>query len=86
MWLRTFGARTRLAVLGAVALCGPCAAQQCGARAVGADGQPLKGAARTAFLKKCIVQDCLAMAVDKDGKPLAGAARAAFLRKCDNGA
>jgi hypothetical protein len=51
----------------------------CATRAIGKDGKPLAGAARTAFMKQC----CEATALDKDGKPLEGAARASYLEKCE---
>jgi len=55
----------------------------CAAKAVGSDGKPLAGAAKTAFLKKCKVDACEPKAVDKTGKPLSGAAKASFLKKCE---
>ena len=51
----------------------------CAARALGEDGKPLAGAARTGFMKRC----CEASALDKDGKPLEGAAKASYLEKCE---
>jgi hypothetical protein len=62
----------------------------CESKAVGKDGKPLAGAARTSFLKKCHADEspiavddgCNAKAVGKDGKPLAGAAKTSFLKKC----
>jgi hypothetical protein len=53
----------------------------CTAKAVGKDGKPLAGAAKTSSMKKC----CEAGAVGKDGKKLAGAAKASFLKKCQAG-
>jgi hypothetical protein len=61
----------------------------CESKAVGSDGRPLAGAARSAYMRKCM-QDatpaehagCAAKAVSKEGKPLHGAARSAFMKKC----
>ncbi len=58
----------------------------CETQAVGKDGKPLAGAAKTAFLKKCRKDACEPKAVGSDGKPLAGAAKASFMKKCQNGA
>ena len=72
-----------------LALCAGAALAQdatCTAKAVGSDGKPLAGAAKTAFLKKCKAEACEPKAVDKSGKPLAGAAKASFLKKCESGA
>jgi hypothetical protein len=55
----------------------------CATKAVGSDGKPLSGAAKTSFLKKCKTDACAAKAVDKNGKALAGAAKASFLKKCE---
>jgi hypothetical protein len=54
----------------------------CEAKAVGSDGKPLAGAAKTSFLHKCKADACESKAVSADGKPLAGAAKASFLKKC----
>ena len=62
------------------------AQETCGSKAVGKDGKPLAGAAKTAFLKKCKADACEPKAVGKDGKPLAGAARNSFMKKCEEGA
>jgi hypothetical protein len=68
---------------------------ECEAKAVGSNGKPLAGAAKSAFMKKCMGEamptehaECAAKAVGKDGKPLHGAARSAFMKKCvaDSGA
>lgn len=65
------------------------AGTDCEAKAVGKDGKPLAGAAKTAFIKKCeggakpADSGCEAKAVGKDGKPLAGAAKSAFMKKCE---
>lgn len=64
-------------------------AADCEAKAVGKNGKPLAGAAKTTFLKKCEADakggdsGCAAKAVGKNGKPLAGAAKTAFLKKCE---
>ena len=67
----------------------PMAGTDCEAKAVGKDGKPLAGAAKTSFLKKCksdamaaAKAECETKAVGKDGKPLAGAAKASFVKKC----
>jgi hypothetical protein len=69
------------------------AADSCEAKAVGKNGKPLAGAAKTAFLKKCngdaapaASSSCEGKAVGKNGKPLAGAAKKAFLKKCESDA
>lgn len=66
------------------------AASSCEAQAVGKNGKPLTGAAKTSFIKKCEAGGkgngsaaCEAKAVGKDGKPLAGAAKASFMKKCE---
>jgi hypothetical protein len=58
----------------------------CDAKAVGKDGKPLAGAAKTSFMKKCMADACAAKAVGSDGKPLAGAAKSSFMKKCEKGA
>jgi hypothetical protein len=60
---------------------GSAMAASCTAMAVGKDGKPLAGAAKTASIKKC----CEGQAVGKDGKPLAGAAKTSFMKKCQAG-
>ncbi len=55
----------------------------CETQAVGKDGKPLAGAAKTSFIKKCKADACGPKAVDKNGKPLAGAAKASFMKKCE---
>ena len=64
----------------------------CEAKAVGKNGKPLSGAAKTSFMKKCeadakgaAAPSCESQAVSKDGKPLAGAAKASFIKKCEAG-
>jgi hypothetical protein len=67
-------------------------AQSCEEKAVGKNGKPLAGAAKTAFVKKCegdkaapspAAAACAEKAVSKAGKPLAGAAKNAFMKKCE---
>ncbi|MDE5446918.1 hypothetical protein GWG65_37425 [Bradyrhizobium sp. CSA207] len=58
----------------------------CESKAVGKDGKPLAGAAKTSFLKKCKADACAPKAVSADGKPLAGAAKNSFMKKCEMGA
>jgi hypothetical protein len=62
----------------------------CEAKAVGKNGKPLTGAAKSAFMKKCekdaapaAASSCEAKAVSKNGKPLTGAAKAASIKKCE---
>jgi len=69
----------------------------CEAKAIGKNGKPLVGAAKTTFMKKCMADagaatatpaaaagtaDCEAKAIGKNGKPLAGAAKTTFMKKC----
>jgi hypothetical protein len=61
----------------------------CEAQAVGKNGKPLTGAAKTSFMKKCeggstptAAASCESKAVDKNGKPLGGAAKTSFMKKC----
>jgi hypothetical protein len=62
---------------------GPALAQEsCEAKAVGKDGKPLAGAAKTSFLAKCKREACAPKAVGSDGKPLKGAAKNSFMAKC----
>ena len=56
-------------------------AQSCATKAVGSDGKPLAGAAKTSFMKKC----CTDSAVSADGKPLSGAAKTSYVAKCVKG-
>jgi len=58
----------------------------CDSKAMGKDGKPLAGAAKTSFMKKCMADACAAKAVGSDGKPLAGAAKTSFMKKCEKGA
>jgi hypothetical protein len=73
-------------IVAAVITCfavGSAFAQSCETRAVGKDGKPLAGAAKTSFMKKCKEDTCAVKAVGKDGKPLAGAAKTSFMQKCE---
>lgn len=58
----------------------------CEAKAVGKDGKPLAGAAKTSFMKKCQTDACEVKAVGSDGKKLSGAAKNSFMKKCTSGA
>ena len=58
----------------------------CETQAVGKDGKPLTGAAKTSAVTKCKKDACEPKAVGSDGKPLAGAAKASFMKKCENDA
>jgi hypothetical protein len=62
------------------------AQDSCESKAVGKDGKPLAGAAKTSFMKKCMTDACATKAVGSDGKPLSGAAKASFMKKCESGA
>jgi hypothetical protein len=62
------------------------AQETCESKAMGKDGKPLAGAAKTSFMKKCATDACAIKAVSKDGKPLAGAAKTSFVKKCAAGA
>jgi hypothetical protein len=57
----------------------------CESKAMGKDGKPLAGAAKTSFMKKCMHDSCEAKAVSADGKKLSGAAKAASMKKCEAG-
>ena len=57
----------------------------CDAKAMGKDGKPLAGAAKTSFMKKCTHDACEAKAVSADGKKLSGAAKTASMKKCEGG-
>jgi hypothetical protein len=59
----------------------PALAQSCSTKAMGKDGKPLVGAAKTSFMKKC----CADSAMSKDGKALAGAAKTSYIAKCEKG-
>jgi hypothetical protein len=71
-----------LAFAGGAAL----AQETCESKAVGKDGKPLAGAAKTSFVKKCMADTCATKAVSQDGKPLSGAAKTSFMKKCEKGA
>jgi len=62
------------------------AQDSCESKAMGKDGKPLAGAAKTSFMKKCMADSCATKAIGSDGKPLAGAAKTSFLKKCEKGA
>src|SRR5579872_1671374 len=59
------------------------AQESCESKAMGKDGKPLAGAAKTSFMKKCMTDNCATKAVSADGKPLAGAAKNSFMKKCE---
>ena len=69
-----------VALLSAFAIA-PAYAQSCASKAMGKDGKPLAGAAKTSFMKKF----CADSARSKDGKPLAGAAKTSYVSKCVKG-
>jgi hypothetical protein len=72
-----------LAILISVFALGSAVAQEtCESKAIGKDGKPLAGAAKTTFIKKCKTDTCEAKAVGSDGKKLAGAAKTSFMKKC----
>ena len=58
----------------------------CETQAVGKDGKPLAGAAKTSALNKCKKDACEPKAVGSNGKPLAGAAKSSFMKKCQKDA
>jgi hypothetical protein len=79
--------RIVLAAIVATFAIGSAVAQEtCESKAVGKDGKPLAGAAKTSFMKKCMADTCAIKAVGSDGKPLAGAAKTSFMKKCEKGA
>jgi hypothetical protein len=61
------------------------AQESCETKAMGKDGKPLAGAAKTSFMKKCMADSCAAKAVSAEGKPLSGAAKTSFMKKCEKG-
>ncbi|SHK78757.1 hypothetical protein SAMN05444159_4185 [Bradyrhizobium lablabi] len=75
-----------VAILTAFAIGSAAAQETCESKAVGKDGKPLAGAAKTSFMKKCMTDTCATKAVGSDGKPLAGAAKTSFMTKCEKGA
>jgi hypothetical protein len=74
------------AIVSAFAIGSAVAQESCDSKAVGKDGKPLAGAAKTSFMKKCVADSCATKAVGSDGKPLAGAAKTSFMKKCAKGA
>ena len=74
-----------VAVLATFAIGSAVAQESCESKAVGKDGKPLAGAAKTSFMKKCMADTCAAKAVSSDGKPLSGAAKTSFMKKCEAG-
>jgi hypothetical protein len=58
----------------------------CESKAIGKDGKPLAGAAKTSSIQKCKREACEPKAVGSDGKKLAGAAKKSFMTKCEAGA
>jgi hypothetical protein len=61
------------------------AQESCESKAMGKDGKPLAGAAKTSFMKKCMADSCATKAMSSDGKPLSGAAKNSFMKKCEAG-
>jgi len=79
--------RLFVAVLLSVFAVGSAMAQEtCESKAVGKNGKPLAGAAKTSFMHKCQQDACAAKAVSSDGKKLSGAAKTSFMKKCEAGA
>ena len=74
-----------VAILATFAAGSAFAQDTCDSKAMGKDGKPLAGAAKTAFMKKCMADDCATKAVGSDGKKLAGAAKSRFMKKCEAG-
>ena len=74
-----------VAVLATFASGSAFAEDSCDTKAMGKDGKPLAGAAKTSFMKKCMMESCEAKAVGSDGKKLAGAAKNSFMKKCEAG-
>jgi hypothetical protein len=62
------------------------AQETCKSKAVGKDGKPLAGAAKTSFIHKCQRDTCAGKAVGSDGKKLSGPAKTSFMKKCEAGA
>ena len=73
-------------LLSALAVGSAMAQETCESKAVGKDGKPLAGAAKTSFMQKCKRDTCEAKAVASDGKKLSGAAKTSFMKKCEAGA
>jgi hypothetical protein len=74
-----------VAILATFAAGSAFAQDTCDSKAMGKDGKPLAGAAKTAFMKKCMADECATKAVGSDGKKLAGAAKSSFMKKCEAG-
>ena len=74
------------ALLSVFALGSAMAQETCESKAVGKDGRPLAGAAKTSFLQKCKRDACETKAVGSDGRKLSGAAKTSFMKKCEAGA
>jgi opacity protein-like surface antigen len=74
-----------VAVLATFAAGSAFAQDACETKAMGKDGKPLAGAAKTSFMKKCMMESCETKAVGSDGKKLAGAAKSSFMKKCEAG-
>ena len=74
------------ALLATFAVGSAMAQESCESKAMGKDGKPLAGAAKTSFMKKCMHDTCAAKAVSADGKPLSGAAKNSSIAKCEKGA
>ena len=62
------------------------AQETCESKAIGKNGKPLAGAAKTSFVHKCQRETCAVKAVDGNGKKLRGAAKTSFMKKCEAGA
>lgn len=79
--------RIFVAVLLSMFAVGSAMAQQtCDTKAVGKDGKPLSGAAKTSFINKCKKDACEPKAIGSNGKKLSGAAYKSFMDKCESGA
>jgi hypothetical protein len=74
------------ALITAFAISTALAQESCESKAVGKDGKPLAGAAKTSFLAKCKREACTPKAAGSDGKPLKGAAKNSFIAKCEKDA
>jgi len=75
--------RILLAALITAFATGSAFAQSCETKAMGKDGKPLAGAAKSSFVKKCKHDACEGKAMGSNGKPLAGAAKKSFMTKCE---
>lgn len=73
------------AVVATFAVGSAMAQESCDSKAMGKDGKPLAGAAKTSFMKKCMANSCATKAMSSDGKPLSGAAKNSFMKKCEAG-